>query len=80
MLNGELKSMLEEGMIIVCFNICSCVFTALRKTMGNVCQNVRLCLDSNLASCKYETAVQIACCSVFIQQALWSVLRCCYMQ
>jgi len=64
MLNGVLKSVLEEGMIIIYFNICLSVFTALRKTMGNVCQNVRSCLDSNLASYKYETAVQIACCSV----------------
>jgi len=40
MLNGEFKSVLEEGMIMIWFNICSCVFTALRKTMGNVCQVV----------------------------------------
>jgi hypothetical protein len=64
MLNGELKSVLEEGMIMICFNICLYVFTAVKKTMGNVCQNVRSCLGSNLASCKYETAMQIACCSV----------------
>lgn len=57
MLISELKSVLEEGMTMICFNICSCVFTALRTIMGNVCQIVRLCLDSHLASDKYETAV-----------------------